>query len=108
MQHITPTELKSKLEREGQEVLLLDARGDDAYADEHIPHAKSAPVTALRERVDGLVDRDSRIIVYCNDEDCSLSKKTARQLEDMGFENVSRMPAGIDGWKKAGFNTVSN
>ncbi|MEX1311329.1 MAG: rhodanese-like domain-containing protein [Candidatus Sulfomarinibacteraceae bacterium] len=108
MQHITPRELRSKLDREGQELLLLDARGDETYAEEHIPHAKSAPETALRERVDGLVDRETEIVVYCNNEDCSLSKKTARGLEELGYTNVVRVPAGIDGWKNAGFDTVSN
>ena len=77
-------------------------------AEEHIPHAKSVPETALRERVDGLVDRDSEIVVYCNNEDCSLSKKTARGLEELGYRNVIRVPAGIDGWKDAGFETVAN
>jgi len=108
MQHITPRDLKSKLEREGRELLLLDARGDEAYAQEHIPHAKSVPETALRERVDGLVDRESEIVVYCNNEDCSLSKKTAHGLEEMGYHNVIRVPAGIEGWKEAGFATVAN
>lgn len=108
MQHITAKELHNKLERQGDELLLLDARGDDAYTNEHIPHAKSVPETALRERVDGLVERDSEIVVYCTDEDCPLSKKTARRLEDMGFEKVTRLPVGIEGWKEAGFDTVSN
>jgi rhodanese-related sulfurtransferase len=108
MQHITPQELRSKLDREGQELLLLDARGDETYAKEHIPHAKSAPETALRERVDGLVEHDTEIVVYCNNEDCSLSENTARGLEELGYHNVVRVPAGIDGWKDAGFDIVSN
>jgi rhodanese-related sulfurtransferase len=108
MEHITTRELRTKLEREGQELLLLDARGDETYAQEHIPHAKSVPETALRERVDGLVDRDTEIVVYCNNEGCSLSTKTARGLEELGYRNVIRVPAGIDGWKDAGFETVAN
>jgi rhodanese-related sulfurtransferase len=107
MKQITPQELKSKLDRQREHLLLLDARGDDDYASEHLPNAKSAPESALRERVDGLVDRNSEIIVYCNNEDCSLSKSMAHQLEEMGYGNVSRLPAGIDGWKEAGFGTIA-
>lgn len=42
-----------------------------------------------------------------NKEDCSLSKKTAHGFEEMGYHNVVRVPAGIDGWKEAGHETVA-
>jgi rhodanese-related sulfurtransferase len=107
MQKITTEELEKKMTNERDELLLLDTRGDEAYAKEHLPHAKSIPESALRERVEGVVDKDTEIIVYCTDEDCPVSRKAGEQLESMGYINVVHFSSGIEGWKESGHQTVS-
>lgn len=107
METIGVKELMDRIESKKGELLLFDARGDEAFEKGHIPHAKSVPETALRERVEGLVDKDREILVYSKDEDCPKSTNAARQLEQMGYRKVKRVPAGIEGWKKAGHETVA-
>jgi rhodanese-related sulfurtransferase len=108
MQTITVEELNRRMKEQGDSLLLFDARGDDAFAREHLPHAKSAPESALTERFEGLARKDAEIVVYCVDPDCGKSRKVGQQLETMGFRNVSRLPEGIEGWKQAGHETVAS
>jgi rhodanese-related sulfurtransferase len=107
METIGVKELMDRIESKKGELLLFDARGDEAFKKGHIPHAKSVPETALRERVEDLVDKDREILVYSKDEDCPKSTNAARQLEQMGYRKVKRVPAGIEGWKEAGHETVA-
>jgi rhodanese-related sulfurtransferase len=108
MQTVTVEELDRRMKEQGDSLLLVDARGDEDFAREHLPHAKSVPESALAERVEGLAQKDSEIVVYCVDPDCGKSKKVGEQLETMGFRNVSRLPEGIEGWKQAGHHTVAS
>ena len=108
MRMIDVEDLERKMEQKKDGLLLLDARSDAAFEKEHIPHAKSAPETALRERVEGVVAKDAEIIVYCTDPDCKASQKAGQRLEEMGYENVSRYAGGIEGWKQSGHDTVSS
>jgi rhodanese-related sulfurtransferase len=108
MKTISVEDLKQRMDKQKDGLLLLDARGDEAFEEEHIPHAKSAPETALRERIEGLVQKESEIIVYCTDEDCKMSRRVGNRLEEMGYENVATVPAGIEGWRQAGHDTETN
>ncbi|HSL19017.1 MAG TPA: rhodanese-like domain-containing protein [Candidatus Sulfomarinibacteraceae bacterium] len=94
--------LKSKLKNDN--IALFDVRGDDAYEIEHIPGAKTVPLTAIRERVDGLVDRDTEIVVYGERRDSESRREAVRILEEMGYENVSTFREGLEGWKEAGLD----
>jgi len=108
METIGISELNDTIERKKGDLLLFDARGDEAFEKGHIPHAKSVPETALRERVEGLVEKDREIVFYSRNEDCPKSTNAARQLEEMGYRKVKRVPAGIEGWKQAGHETVTS
>jgi rhodanese-related sulfurtransferase len=104
MQRIRLNDLRQRLNQ--NDIALFDVRGDDKYEAEHIPGAKTAPLTALRERVDGIVERDTDLAVYCGSTDCDLSEKAARNLDEMGFEHVYEFEEGLKGWKDAGLDTV--
>ena len=53
-----------------------------------------------KKRADVTVPRDADVVIYCaNGNRSSLASIT---LRDMGYERVSSMSAGINGWTAAG------
>ena len=105
MERISVSDLRQRLNT--NDIALFDVRGDDEYEAEHIPGAKTAPLTALRERIDGLVERDTPVGVYCGSTECDLSEKAASLLDEMGYQNVHELEEGLKGWKDAGLETAS-
>jgi rhodanese-related sulfurtransferase len=104
MQTISDNDLKTRIDREGDDLMLVDTRGDDAWEGGHIPHAKSIPPSALRERVEGLVEPTSEVIIY--GQDGSASRDAAQKLEQMGYQKVIALEDGFTGWKDAGYDTA--
>jgi rhodanese-related sulfurtransferase len=50
--------------------------------------------------------KDSQLFFYCAGEKCSSSHKAAAKAIEAGYTNVSVMPEGMAGWKKAGQKTA--
>lgn len=48
-------------------------------------------------------DKESTIVVYCGFVACGRSHVGARLLVEKGYKSVFRYPAGITGWKEAGY-----
>ncbi len=99
---VTPMEVKAKLER-NEDFILLDVRGPNEYAAIRIEnsHVKLIPLGQLRFRLAEL-PRDKEIIAFCK---ISLRGYEAyRILVGAGFENVSFMDGGIVAWP---YETVS-
>ncbi len=49
--------------------------------------------------------KDTRLVFYCANEKCSASEAAAQRAVEAGYTNVSVMPEGLFGWKKAGQST---
>ena len=98
---MTPWALKSILEKNADQVVLLDVRPADMFAAEHIKGAKNIP---LPELVAGLstLPKDKTIVTYCGDLTCGLAPKAALELAQKGFK-VMELVGGIDVWSKKGF-----
>ncbi len=47
-------------------------------------------------------DRSKKLVFYCANEQCMASHKAAQRAVDAGYADVSVLPAGIMGWKRAG------
>jgi len=87
-------------------VLFVDARSPDSYADGHIPGALSLPVGQFDERIESFLNRyspDTRIVTYCSGRTCEDSHNLARLLSDAGFTRVSVFIDGFPGWEAQGF-----
>lgn len=85
--------------------VLVDARDAIQYAREHIPGAINVPYIEIR--AGGLLPpRDQRIVVYCSSETCPISQYAYEALDQLGYEEIYDMRAGLQGWKDAGFPTV--
>ncbi len=67
MEHITRDELKAKLDR-GEDFVLVDTMAEPYYRHSHLPGAVNLPVDEVRERAPELLpDKDAEIVVYCID-----------------------------------------
>ncbi|MEA3523236.1 MAG: rhodanese-like domain-containing protein [Campylobacterota bacterium] len=75
---------------------LLDVRTPEEFRESHIQGAKLIPMSALHKRLDE-IDKTSRIIVYCETGNRSVS--ASRLLSNHGF-TAFNVKGGIDAWKR--------
>jgi rhodanese-related sulfurtransferase len=104
------TEDAEALFRQGR--LFLDARRTSAYADGHIPGARSFPVweSDIADRVKAFfeegLDQNAPIVIYCSGGDCEDSHMVAEKLYMVGFNNLLVYKDGFPGWQKRGLSAV--
>ncbi len=99
---ISPAQTQSGLES-GAIKHLVDVRERDEVMDGYIPGAALIPRGFLELNIeeDVTMDRDAPIVLYCAGG--NRSALAARDLESMGYTDVSSMIGGVKGWKEAGF-----
>jgi rhodanese-related sulfurtransferase len=99
---------------EDPNTLIIDVRDESSIrASGMIPGAAAISAGYLLYKADNevpedwrdarLADRSRPIITQCNAG--PLSAIAAKNLKDMGFENVSYLEGGIQAWKQAGLQT---
>src|SRR5437016_2318942 len=102
----TPQEVKSKLDR-GEKVLVLDVREKEEVRDGHLEGAVAIPRGFLEIRVEEAIpDHSTPIVAYCAGGTRSLI--AGRTLKELGYENVTSMSGGFNGWKNAGLPWVAD
>ncbi len=87
----TREELKAKMDR-GEKFVLVDALSAKHYESSHLPGAVNLPYEFVDEAETILPDKDAEIVVHCMNTDCEASIEEARELEEMGYRNVSTTP----------------
>jgi hydroxyacylglutathione hydrolase len=90
-------ELRPAIARNG--VLLLDVRTPTEYAAGHIAGSQNIPLGRLAAAI-GELPADQPAIVYC--QGASRSPIAASMLQAHGWETVTEMNDGFDGWQAAG------
>ena len=86
----------------GNEYALVDVREKEEYREGHLAGALSLPRGFLEIRVEQEVpDKSKPVIAYCAGGTRSLL--AAKQLKDMGYQNVISMTGGYSAWKGAGY-----
>ncbi|HEX3043912.1 MAG TPA: rhodanese-like domain-containing protein [Bacillota bacterium] len=94
-QNITALEAKTRLERE--DVVLLDVRTPEEYQQKHLQNSILIPLNQLEnEIITRIPQKNTPIMVYCKAG--SRSAKAAEALVKLGYDNVSNILGGIDGW----------
>ena len=99
-----PEELKARLDA-GEEVVLIDVREPQEWAQGVLPGAHTVPRGVLEGTVDTQVPRDAAVVLYCASG--GRSALAARNLKDMGFEKVESLEGGFGGWSQAGYAVES-
>jgi rhodanese-related sulfurtransferase len=94
-------ELKGCLESRKADLIVLDVRESDAFAEGHIPGARLLPRGQLELRVNQeLTDPTARILVYC--EFGRVSTLATATLRQMGFRGAVALDGGMKAWREAG------
>jgi molybdopterin/thiamine biosynthesis adenylyltransferase/rhodanese-related sulfurtransferase len=88
-------------------VVLLDIREEEEIATGYIKGTLFLPQGRLEKEIGNLLpDKDVPVVVYCAGGIRSL--KAAQVMQEKGYKNVFSMAKGIDGWKVAGYEVVSD
>jgi rhodanese-related sulfurtransferase len=95
-------ELKARIERADDDLIVLDVRERDAYEAGHIPGAQLLPRGQLELRVnDALPDPTRRILACCDFG--RISTLAAATLRQMGFQRAVALDGGMKAWREAGY-----
>src|SRR5690625_1743920 len=78
--------------------ILLDVREPHETELGQIPGARSIPLGELAHRSDEL-NSDDDIVIYCQSR--ARSEQAVRQLRELGFEQLSHLDEGLEGWLAA-------
>lgn len=82
--------------------IVIDARSEVNYFNEHIPGAINISVNNFDNYIDKIFEfpKDTLLIVYCEGVYCNLGHQLAEKLKALGFSKIMIMFEGIEGWKK--------
>ena len=95
-------ELKQRLDA-GDELTVVDVRERDEFVQGHLPGATFIPRGFLELQIEQVQpDRDAEVVIYCAGGVRSVL--AARNLQEMGYDNVISLIGGFNGWKNAGFD----
>jgi len=104
MKRITRDVLKDMLDKD-VDFVLIDARGHEAHAKEHLPGAVSMPSDHIGEHLLRGYKKEQTFVTYCSSFECTASTVSARKLEKFGFKKVLEVKGGLEDWKKGGYRT---
>jgi rhodanese-related sulfurtransferase len=95
-----------EMQREGADAVIIDARSESAFAQEHIPGAVSFPHRLMDRDTTASLNSRSLYVTYCDGIGCNASTKGALKLAELGFR-VKELIGGIEWWKRDGYPTKS-
>ncbi|MES4906670.1 MULTISPECIES: rhodanese-like domain-containing protein [unclassified Streptomyces] len=80
---------------------LIDSRGDEAWAQGHVPGAVHLPTAEIPARAAKLLDPALPVITYCWGPGCDGATRAALALAGLGY-HVKEMIGGIEYWTREG------
>lgn len=103
---VAPAEAAAVLDEDPADLVVLDIRTPEEFAEGHLAGAVNIDFYAadFRQQIQAL-GRDAPYVLYCRSGNRS---SQARQLmADLGFTNVVDVDGGIVAWQQAGLPVVS-
>jgi len=95
IEEVTPEEVR-EMQARNERVVYLDVRESNEWNLGRLPQAIHLPRGNLETKVEALIDRNQRVVLYCA---CgNRSALAALTRKQMGYENVASMARGIQGW----------
>jgi rhodanese-related sulfurtransferase len=81
-------------------VVYFDSREPNEYALGHIPGAVFIPRGNLETKIEAVIPRDAKVLIYCASG--NRSALAADTMQQMGYQDVASMSGGFRGWVEAG------
>ena len=100
---LTVPELEKSLK--DPHVVVIDARYPRDFEAGHVPGAINVPVFTTqveRRKLLANLPKGTRVIVYCQSENCQFDETLGAALYAEGIENVSLFPGGFRQWEEKG------
>ncbi|MGQ9850456.1 MAG: rhodanese-like domain-containing protein [Aggregatilineaceae bacterium] len=91
---------------EKPDLLIVDVRQPEEYAESHLPGAINIPLRDLARNLDALPDLNAPIVVYCGTAFRSSIAMTALQV--LGYTNVRSMKGGFNAWTAEEYTTTTD
>lgn len=86
----------------GNHTIFIDARLTRDYKAGHLEGAISVPVDANdveRQKVTSDIDKDARVVLYCQSAGCKYAERVALKLVEDGYTDISIYKGGWAEWK---------
>jgi rhodanese-related sulfurtransferase len=100
MKKISKEDLKNKLTHE--DIKLIEVLSEQEYNESHIKGAVNIPLEIIGTEAKKRFDKDTEIVVYCSDYECSASPTAAKKLDDLDFTRVYHYQGGKKEWSESG------
>jgi rhodanese-related sulfurtransferase len=89
------------------DIIVVDARSPELYAEKHIPGAINVPHRTMGPETRALLPQDKVIVTYCNGIGCNGSTKAALKLARLGYQ-VKELIGGIAFWEYEGLPVATS
>ena len=88
-----------------KEAKFVDGRDNWDFSDGHIPGAINIPEYKFtpKEPNLNLLDKDEKIIIYCEGDQCEVSKRLAGEFQKLGYKKIWVYLGGWEEWEKNNF-----
>lgn len=99
---VSPAEAKKLFDNE---TIFIDVRGDEDFDAGRIPGAiqLSLKRDLTKESLANEIDKDEKVVFYCNGVKCKLSSEACAKAIQWGYTNVHYFRDGMPGWISAGY-----
>ena len=95
IEEVTPEQVR-EMQARSEGVVYLDVREPNEWNLGRLPQAVHLPRGNLETKVEGIIDRNQKVVIYCARG--NRSALAALTMKQMGYEKVSSMARGFQGW----------
>ena len=99
IEEVTPEQVR-EMQSRNERVVYLDVREPNEWNLGRLPHAVHLPRGNLESKVEAMIDRAQRVVIYCARG--NRSALAALTMKQMGYDNVASMSRGFLGWADIG------
>ncbi|MEV7691720.1 rhodanese-like domain-containing protein [Microbacterium sp. NPDC089189] len=107
LSHETDPSDVSAAQRAGDDLLLVDVRGVDAWRQGRARGAVHMPHQEIAARAPLEIPRDREVVVYCWSPGCNGGARGAREFARLGYR-VREMIGGFEYWAREGLPVVGD
>ncbi|MEU6020771.1 rhodanese-like domain-containing protein [Micromonospora sp. NPDC047134] len=87
-------------------LVVVDSRGEAAWAQGHLPGAVHLPTARIAERAAQIVPPGTRVVTYCWGPGCDGATRAALEFARLGYP-VKQMRGGYEYWVREGLPVVT-
>ncbi|GAA3623666.1 hypothetical protein GCM10022200_02390 [Microbacterium awajiense] len=88
-------------QKAGEPIVIVDVRGDDAWAQGRVPGAVHMPYREIAQRAPVEIPADADVVVYCWSPGCNAGAKGGAEFAKLGYR-VREMIGGYEYWAREG------